>query len=385
MRRRPLAIVVGFIAKSPVAGMALYNLHYIAGLRELGFDVHYVERLNRPDECYDPELDEFGDNPDFGLRWLRRCIELIPGTPLPWTFIDRHGAQHGVPLRTLTKAISHADFVLTLADPTWFDELEACPRRGFVDGDPLFTQAAMREAGGDTAVVLAHYPTLFTYWTRQGAADTTVPSAGRTWISTTPVVATNIWEKRSPRGEAPVSTVMNWGAWGDVEVDGRLYGHKSREVERLIDLPSRTDRELLLAVGGPAPRDRLKAHGWQLANPLEATGTIPAYREFIAASYADLGICKHAYVASRSGWFSDRSLCYLASGRPVVHEDTGFTDWLPTGEGVFAFSTVEEAAAALRKLDENYPRHVRAARAIAEQHFEARTVIGRMLDEAGFR
>ena len=385
MTARRLAVVVGFIAKLPVAGMALYNLHYIQGLRDLGYTVHYVERVNRADECYDPSRDAMGDDATYGVRWLRRCLDWLPGEPLSWTFIDRQGGHHGAPFSELTSSIERADFVITLADPTWFDELGRCPARAFVDGDPLFTQAAMQDADDDMSSVLAHYPTLFTYWTRQGAPDTTVPLARRKWISTTPVVSTSLWEVRAPRPAAPVTAVMNWAAWSDVDVDGVSYGHKSREVERLIDLPSHTDRELRLAVGGPAPRDRLEAHGWRIADPLKASGTLEAYSEFIAGSYADLGISKHAYVASRSGWFSDRSLCYLASGRPVIHQDTGFTDWLPTGEGVLAFSTLEEAAGALELLDEDYPRHVGAARTIAEEYFEAQTVIARMLDEAGLR
>ena len=385
MRRPRLAVVVGFVAKLPVAGMAMYNFHYIAGLRELGYDVHYVERLNVPDECYNPDRNESGDDPSYGLWWLRDCMERIPSVSTPWTLIDRAGRYHGSGKRDLQEALEKCDFVLTLADPTWFDDLERCSRRAFVDGDPLFTQAEMLEPGSVTASVLAKYPTLFTYWTRQHAGDTTVPRAERDWISTTPVVATNLWRECPPRPASPVTTVMNWAAWRDVEINGRSYGHKSREFERLIDLPALAGRQFVLAVGGPAPKARLESHGWKLTDPLQVTGTVAAYREFIDGSFADLGIAKHAYVASRSGWFSDRSLCYLASGRPVLHQDTGFTDWLPTGEGVFAFSGVDDIVAALHAIEQDYPRHARAARGIAEERFEARTVIGRMLDEAGFR
>ncbi len=385
MNKRPGAVVVGFVAKIPLAGMALYNLHYIVGLQELGYEVHYLERVDRSGECYDPEVDTMGDEARYGLRWLDACMGSLPGPAVPWTFIDLAGEVHGAGLKGLCQALDRADFVLTIAVPTWLDELERCPRRAFIDGDPLFTQAAMLDATGSTAATLARYPTLFTYWTRQGAADTTVPTAGRDWISTTPVVATALWDVAPPRPSAPITTVMNWSAWGEVDVDGRGYGQKSRVMEYLIDLPSLTSHELLLAVGGPAPKKRLLSRGWKLANPLSVTRTIGAYREFIVGSYADLGIAKHAYVASRSGWFSDRSLCYMASGRPVLHQDTGFTDWLPAGEGVLSFSTVQEVIDGLRELTMDYPRHALAARTLAETCFEARTVIGRMLDDAGFR
>jgi len=336
-------------------------------------------------ECYDPDRDAFGDDPSYGLRLLAHSMESMKSIRTPWTLIDRDETCHGSNRADLHNALDRADFVLTLADAAWFDDLDRCPQRAFLDGDPLFTQARMLDPASATASALARYPTLFTYWTRQKSADTTVPSAHRTWISTTPVVSTALWDVAAPRMCAPVTTVMNWSGFDDVKLDGREYGQKNRELERMIDLPSRTSHSFTIALGGSAPKARVESHGWTLTNPLTVTGTIGAYREFIANSYADIGIAKHAYVASRSGWFSDRSLCYLASGRPVLHQDTGFTDWLPTGEGVLAFSTAEEAAAGLRSLDEDYPRHARAARAIAETRFEARTVIGRMLDDAGMR
>lgn len=385
MTKSRIAVVIGFIVKSPVAGMAAYNFHYIAGLRDLGYEVHYVERLNVPDECYDPDRDTFGDNPGYGLTWLHDTIKSMPPLAKSWTLIDRNGNYHGMGRMELRSIIDKADFVLTLADPTWFDDLERCPRRAFLDGDPLFTQAALLQPDSQISYVLTHYPTLFTYWTRQNAEDTTVPNAGRYWISTRPVIATSLWNPTPTPAGAPITTVMNWSAWGDIKVKGRSYGHKNREFDRLINLPQRTSRKFVLAVGGPVPKGHLISHGWGRSDALGATRTIVSYREFIDASYADLGIAKHAYVASRSGWFSDRSLCYLASGRPVFHQDTGFQDWLETGQGIFVFSNVDDVIVALEILDRDYDHHAKAARIIAEKEFEARTVIGRMLDDSGFR
>ena len=142
----------------------------------------------------------------------------------------------------------------------------------------------------------------------------------------------------------------------------------------------------MLALGGSrAPRELIREHGWQLVNPLEMTGTIAAYRDFIHRSCADFGVAKHAYVASRCGWFSDRSTCFLAAGRPVLHQDTGCGDWLPTGSGVLLFSDVESALDVLRRVEMDYDSQARAARSLAEEYFEASTVINHMLAEAGFR
>jgi hypothetical protein len=382
----PLAVVVGFIGKVPLAGMALYNLHYIAGLQELGYRVHYVERQNRPHEYYDPGANTMSDNPKAGLAFLETVLYEFGVRAGQWSLIDQAGRCHGSGWRRLDLAINQAAFVLNLADATWFDALEQCPRRAFVDGDPLFTQVAMLH-GGAIATAVAHYPVLFSYCTRMGAGDCTVPDAGRRWLPTRPVVATQHWNQASaPRGHhLPITTIMNWEAWSTVEWNGQDYGQKGREVERLMELPARSHQSFVVAMGGPAPREALHAHGWGLINPVEVSLTLPAYRAFITGSRADLGIAKHAYVASRCGWFSDRSLCYLASGRPVLHQDTGFIDWLPVGQGVLAFSDLDSLLAAVDELNFGYARHAEAARGVAEEYFEARTVIGRMLDTAGFR
>jgi hypothetical protein len=382
---KPLAAVVGFIGKWPVAGMSLYNLHYILGLQALGYEVHYVERQNVANECYDPDANAVSDDPRYALAYLEELLPRFGIARERYSFIDRQDRCHGCGWDGLRAALDRADFVLALADPTWFDELERCPRRGFVDGDPLFTQVAMAQGEEPLATALKNYDTLFTYAVRMGKSDCTVPAAGRNWLPARPVVATRLWDPKPATGPLPVSTLMNWSAWKDVTHAGRVYGHKNREFERFIDLPRRTAQPFALAVGGPAPKDRLRAHGWQLVDPLAVSKTMEAYPAFIAGSRADLGIAKHAYVASRSGWFSDRSTCYLAAGRPVLHQDTGLGDWLPTGEGVLLFSDADEVLEGLRRLDADYERHVRAARRIAEEHFEAATVVGRMLDEAGFR
>ncbi len=381
----PLVIVVGFIGKIPVAGMSLYHLHYIAGLQELGYEVHYVEHLNAEGQCYDPAADVMTENAGYAIGYLG---ELLPrfGVALDHlSFIDRQNVCHGSGWEALRSGLSRADFVLTICDPAWFDEMERCPRRCFVDGDPLFTQMALLEKGSPKSKALKHYDTLFTYGTRIGMPDCTVPEAGRKWIPTRPVVSTRLWDSTPPASVFPITTVMNWAAGRDVTHDGVVYGHKNREFERFIDLPALSPHPLALAVGGPAPKERLREHGWDLIDPLDVSRSISAYQRFIAASWADFGIAKHAYVQSRSGWFSDRSTCYLAGGRPVLHQETGFSDWLPAGEGVLSFSTMDEAVEAIARLDADYTRHAKAARSIAEEHFEAAKVIGHMLDEAELR
>ena len=382
---KPLAVVAGFVGKFPVAGMSLYNIHYIAGLQSLGYEVHYVECLNVPDECYNPRTNCFSNDPGFALRYLDELMPRYGIIREKMSFIDRENNCHLSGWNRLNEVLQQADFLLTLADPSWRPEFEQCQRKAFVDGDPLFTQVAFLNGENPMAVVLPHYDTLFSYGVRIGKDDCTIPAAGREWIPTRPVVSTMLWDPTPCTDHLPGTTVMNWKAWGQVKYDGKIYGHKDQEFEKYIELPNRTAETIVLALGGSPPRDDIIAHGWHLVDPIEKTGTIDAYKEFIAGSKFDFGIAKHAYVASRSGWFSDRSTCYLAAGRPVLHEDTGCGDWLPTGEGVFLFSSIEDVLKHLKCLNADYAQHARAARAIAEEHFEASKIVGQMLEDAGFR
>jgi hypothetical protein len=380
-----LAVIIGTIGKLPYAGMSLYWGHHIIGLHELGYDVHYAERVNAPLECHDPVRDVMTDDPSFAVSYLEEVLPRFGVQREQASFIDIEGNCHLSGWPTLISALERAAFVLVIGDPTWFAELELCANRAFVDCDPVFTQVSLATGDGIRGEAAARYTTLFTYGARIGAADCTIPDVGRTWIPARPVVATSAWSAQPPSSAAPVAALLHWAAGSDLEYDGLVYGHKNRQFQQYLELPHLREGRFVLALGGHAPRADLARAGWELVNPMEMTGTIPRYERFIADSRADLGISKHAYVVSRCGWFSDRSTCYLAAGRPVLHEDTGFTDWLPAGDGVLAFSGLDGLLQALERLDADYEHHARAARRMAEEHFEARVVIGQMLDEAGFR
>jgi hypothetical protein len=384
---RPLAVVVGSIGKLPLAGHSVFVLHHLVGLRELGYELYYAERQNRPEEVYDPAAGGMTDDPAYALRYLPGVLARAGIGEGAWSFLDLAGRCHGAGRRALVRALEGADFVLTVADPTWFDELERCPRRAYIDGDPLFTQVAMETGSGSRADPPAHYGALFTYGVRIGQAGCTIPSGGREWLPARPVVATALWRPAPPPPAAPVAALLHWAAGGELRWDGRTYGHKDREFMQFAGLPRRLPetRFVLAAGGGKVPADELHAEGWELESALRSSRSIEAYRDFILGSLADFGVAKHAYVASRGGWFSDRSTSFLASGRPVLHQETGFSEWLPTGEGVLAFDDLESAAAAVEEIQRDYVRHSRAARALAEEHFEARSVLGSMLEAAGFR
>jgi hypothetical protein len=193
----------------------------------------------------------------------------------------------------------------------------------------------------------------------------------------------DVWPVEAGDLSAPFTTVTNWKSFGDREHDGWIYGHKDREFEPFFSLPRDIGEVMEVAVNAPeAVRKRLIDGGWRLADPLETTRDPWIYQRYLLASRAEFSVAKHAYVSTRSGWFSERSSAYLATGRPVVVQDTGFSAFLPCGSGLLAFRTPDEAVAAIHKLHDDYEGHCRAARAVAEEHFDARQVLTDLLERS---
>jgi hypothetical protein len=254
----------------------------------------------------------------------------------------------------------------------------AIPKRVFLDLDPAFNQ--IWHAQG-------HHPTLADH-THHVTVGTCLPRAGlapdREWIPTLPPVVLAEWPYALTLETDAFTTVGHWRSYGSATWNGRTYGQRAHSVRRLLDLPSLTRQRLLPALAihpdEVADIDTLAAHGWQLADPAEVAGTPGRFRRFVAGSRGEIGFAKAGYVESRCGWFSDRSACYLAAGRPVVAQDTGFAAALPVGEGLLAYETSAQAAAALDTVAGDYERHRRAARALAEEHLDSDRVLTSLLE-----
>ena len=214
-----------------------------------------------------------------------------------------------------------------------------------------------------------------------------MPACGYDWIKTLQPVVLDCWPVAHRIVHDALTTVGSWRGYGSFEYDGVFHGQKAHSLRPLIALPTRTSERFLLALDiYPEETKDLEAlarHRWELVDPGKVASTPARYRRFIRGSKAEFGLVKHGCVASPCGWFSDRSVCYLASGRPVLAQETGFSRYLPTGEGLFAFSSEDEALAAIEALNADYPRHARAARAIAEEHFDSDKVLPRILAAVG--
>jgi hypothetical protein len=287
------------------------------------------------------------------------------------------------------QVVASADCFLNVSGGTLLrDAYMACPRKILIDTDPGWNQFVTyprwdENPGWQNTHGWRGHDHFFTYAERLGWPDCILPDLGVAWGKTRPPVVTDLWQPQPPG--ACWTTVMTWNTFGQtITYQGVAYGAKELEFGRVESLPARTTASFELAVGGVnPPRDRLKRLGWSVVDSEAVSRTPDDYRSYIQSSRGEFSVAKNVYVATRSGWFSCRSVCYLAAGRPVVVQDTGFSDFMPTGEGLFAFSSLEEAERAIAAVEADYGRHQRAAQELAREAFGADRVLGRLLEEIG--
>ena len=270
-----------------------------------------------------------------------------------------------------------ADLFLNLSGGSWFwrDEYARIPHKAFIDSDPAFTQLAIAKAEPWYVKFFQQFDHLFTFGSNIGTPASPVPVGDFTWHKTWQPITMDEWTTNaSPRDR--FTTVMTW----QIESFADVGGNKDQEFVRFIDLPSKTPQKFELAINGP--QTLLREHGWETVAAMDVSKTPNQYRDFIHESKAEFGVAKHTYVVNRSGWFSDRTECYLASGRPAIVQDTGWTAHLPSGEGLFAFSSPDDAVAGIEAINRDYARHARRASELARAYFDARVILPRLLETA---
>ncbi len=387
-RDRLKLVVLGMMGRCPFGGQTWLYLNWLRGLSRLGHDVYYCE-----DDTvwpYDPERDAVTEDCEYAVRHVGRCMERI-GLAGNWAFrlADREGACWGMSSAELDGLYRSCDALLNIVGATDLrDEHLAAPFRVYVQTDPV--TAELRLANGDehTRVAFANHHVIVTYGENYGAPDCGVPLSDIAYRKTRQPIDLDLWPMAYDPDAPYFSTIGNYRQEGsDVEYEGEVYRwSKHHEWERFLDLPRHTRQpfELAMMPDDAEDRRRLEAHGWRLVSPLRMSlDVFGAYRDFFRRSRGEFTVAKDQNVRLRSGWFSERDACYLASGKPVVAQDTGFSNILPTGEGLFAFTTMDEALAAIEAINADYGRHCRAARAIARDHFDAESVAARLLADIG--
>jgi hypothetical protein len=347
---------------------------YLLGLRALGHEVFYVEDTG---ECaYDPVLNTVVTDPSLSTAYIQAALEPF-GLGDRWTFVNYDGSYHGRGAAELQRYAADADLFINLSGGSWFwrDEYARIPKKIFIDSDPAYTQLAIAKAEPWYVAFFKRFDHLFTFGSNIGTPASAIPTGAFTWHKTWQPVTLDDWKTAAPAGDH-FTTVMTWRIESFADVDG----NKDQQFLKFIELPARTTQPFELAINGP--QTMLREHGWSTVDAMRVSRTPWAYRDFIHRSRAEFGVAKHTYVESRSGWFSDRTECYLASGRPALVQDTGWTAHLPHGDGLLAFSTPDDAVAAIEHINGNYERHARAALDIAHEYFDARLVLPRLLETA---
>ena len=365
-------LFAGIIARYPFGGVTWCSLMYMLGLRALGHEVFYVEDTG---ECvYDPDLNAISTDPGYGTRFIHEALEPY-GFGDRWSFVNYDGTYHGRSAEDVRRYAADADLFINLSGGSWFwrEEYARIPRRVFIDSDPAYTQLAIAKAEPWYVAFFRQFTHLFTFGANIGTAASEVPVGDFLWHKTWQPVTLGDWHTDKPFVDR-FTTVMTW----QIESFADVRGNKDLEFVKYIDLPSHTAQPFELAVNGPAAL--LREHGWSPVDAMHVSRTPDQYRDFIHRSKAEFGIAKHTYVSTRSGWFSDRTECYLASGRPALVQDTGWSAHLPSGRGLLAFSTPEEALAGIEAINRDYQAHARGALDVAREHFDADRILPRLLE-----
>jgi hypothetical protein len=386
VQSRKTILVLHLAGQYPLAGVVWQALQYLVGLRQLGHDVYYVEDSGAPP--YDPRVKSVVADPTYNVTSLNQTMERF-GFADRWVYWDMsQDVYYGLSRVQVQTLYERADIVLNLCGAT--PPREEHKRNGcllYIETDPVFEQIRVAQGERQTLDFLSRHDVCFTYGENLGESDCPIPLAGFDWKKTRPPVVLELWEERVDPSCRYFTTVATWHNKGkDIAFQGQTY-YWSKHVNflKFRDLPRRTAQPLELAVetGDDAVRAELEALGWHLTEASERSATVEGYRDYVYASRGEFTVAKDIYVRPRSGWFSDRTVCYLAAGKPVVTQETGFSKFIPIGRGLFAFSRMNEAVAAFETINRDYARHAHAAREIAAEYFAADKVLRKLLQDAG--
>ena len=368
----------GYMARYPLGGMMSCGLQFLLGLRDLGHDVHFLEYGFYENACYDPRTQTSSDDPSYGLAVLGALLQEFDLKDR-WCFIDVKGEHYGYSKAKLKSVLNDCDvFIDYGAHGSLLPMISPSTTTVLVDGEPTYTQIKFQKAL-DVGEPIPRYDFYYSIGANIGSTRCPSPTAGIDWMHLPAPVSTRAFTTRSLCRSGPICTVMNWQSHGPIELRGKTYYQKDVEFEKFLELPRHVDHHLEVAVSGPAPRARLHEYGWRHVDAQAVTATFKSYRDYIWSSAAEFSVAKNVFVSTTNGWFSDRSAAYLASGRPVVVQNTGTEDYVPSGKGFFAVESEEEAATALRAILVDPAIHEKAAVELAHDIFESELVLGRMM------
>ena len=381
-------VLLGMMTKIPVAGEVWQVIHYLLGFRRLGFDVYYVEAHGRTPSML---MEQAGDDGS------ARAAEFIDRVLRPFGFGDKwcfhalhdEGRCYGITKIELQALYDAADLLINHHGGTApLPEHYATDRLIYLQTDPVELEIKLHNNNQHVVKFLQLHRAIFTWGENYGNGDCQLPVSERfQFLPTRAPVVCDLWQNGCSQGGETFTTIGNWRQpWRMVKFQGQVYSwSKHHEYLKFLDLPSRVDQPFELALGSFEPLDQLmlEQHGWRVRRALDFSTDLDSYRDYIRHSRGEFTVAKDQNVRLRSGWFSERSAQYLAAGRPVITQETGFSNVLPTGRGLFAFSTMDDILSAVDSINSDYETHCRAAAEIAREYFSYEKVLGRMLTDIG--
>jgi hypothetical protein len=378
-------VIAGALAQKPkIGGHTWIMLQYLLGFKRLGWKTMFLDYLE-PCVCVDEEGHSCPFERSVNLRYVVDVVKFF-GLEDDYVLIDSGGeSKIGAPRPRLLERVRHSAFLMNIMGFLRDEEILGCARqRVFLDIDPGFGQL-WHELGLHRP--FEGYDAYVTIGLNIGREDCMIPTCGFEWIITPQPIVLEWWPLAQTRGES-FTTIASWrGAYGPLEFQEETYGLRVHQFRRFVDLPRLTGRqfELALAIHPSETKDLalLSTKGWSLVDPKIVAGDLLAYQTYIGRSRAEFSVAKDMYVKSHGGWISDRSLCYLASGKPVLAQETGFSRHFPTGEGLLTYATVDEAVAGVEEITRRPDVHAQAARALAEEYFDSDKVLGHLLQKLG--
>jgi len=381
-------VILAMMGRCPFGGQTWLYLNWLRGFHRLGHEVWYVE-----DDSvwpYDPQQNTVTDDCSYAVHHISACMERI-GMRNQWAFrlVDAKSDCAGISHAKLNNLYQSCDVLLNIVGATDLrEEHLRAPRRVYIESDPVSAELQLANGDEHTRSEFAKYHHIFTYGENYGAADCGVPLNGISYGKTRQPIDLDLWAVTHTPEARFFTTIGNYRQSGnDVAYRGEIYRwSKHHEWEKFAGLAQRTPQAFELAMNcGVEDSQRLRELGWSVVSPLlMSLDVFGAYPDYFRRSRGEFTVAKDQNVRLRSGWFSERDACYLASGKPVVAQDTGFGNVLPTGDGLFAFTTMEQALTAIEEINSDYRRHCEKARLIAEEYFAAPKVAARLLEDLGF-
>lgn len=382
---KTITIAASFAQKPLQGGHAWVLLQYLLGFRRLGWDVLFLDALE-PEMCFDASGKLSSLEQSLNLQTLNEVMSRF-GLQDSYSLLFDSGRKFvGLPREQVLKHVRKSEFLLNIMGFLTHDEiLDAASRLVFLDIDPGFGQM-WQDLG--LVDLFSSYDDLVTIGENIGRNDCGIPTCSLPWITTVQPIVLDYWPPAFGNAKQKMSSIASWrGAYSPVDYHGKVYGLRAHEFRKFSSLPHKVPQEFQLALnihpGDKKDLDLLLEGGWQIVDPISVAGDPWAYRSFIQSSSAEFMVAKNIYVDTQSGWFSDRSICYLSSGKPVLAQDTGLKDLYPVGEGLLLFGSLEEAVAGCEALYCDYNRHAQAARALAESYFDSDKVLGNLLAKLG--